>query len=238
MKRHMKRLAAPRAWSIPRKKDVWAVKTAPGPHKTEESVPLLVVVRDLLKYAATAREAKRIINEGHILVDKTARKDYKFPVGLADIVEIPALKERYIVLYDRRGKIVLKKLTLKHSKTKLCRIMDKTLVKGGKVQLNLHDGRNLLLDPKDDVYKARDSILIDLEEKKIKGHYAFKEGSLALIRGGKHTARIAEIKEIQVNRGPGANPVVLEDKDGEFQTIDDYVFVAGDKKLAVPEVGK
>lgn len=238
MKRHLKRLAAPRAWSIPLKKKVWAVKTAPGPHKTEESVPLLVVVRDLLKYAATGREAKRIIREGRIVVDKKARKDYKFPVGLADIVEIPAMKERKIVLYDSRGKIILKKITLKNSKAKLCRIADKTLVNGGKVQLNLHDGRNLLLDPKDDVYKVKDSILLDLEKKAIKGHYQFKEGSTALITGGKHTSRIAKIKEIRINRGPGANTVVMEDKDGEFQTIDEYVFVAGDKKLAIPEVGK
>jgi small subunit ribosomal protein S4e len=238
MKRHLKRLAAPRAWSIPLKKKVWAVKTAPGPHKTEESVPLLVVVRDLLKYAATGREAKRIIREGQIIVDKKARKDYKFPVGLADIVEIPVMKERKIVLYDGRGKIILKKITLKNSKAKLCRIADKTLVNGGKIQLNLHDGRNLLLDPKDDVYKVKDSILLDLEKKAIKGHYQFKEGSMALITGGKHTSRIAKIKEIRINRGPGANTVVMEDKDGEFQTIDEYVFVAGDKKLAIPEVGK
>lgn len=238
MKRHLKRLAAPRAWSIPRKTKVWTVKPAPGPHRTGRSVPLLLVVRDILKYAVTGREARRIIREGQILVDKKARKDYKFPVGLGDIVEIPALKERYIVLYDGRGRIILKNISLKNSKTKLCKIVDKTLVKGEKVQLNLHDGRNLLLDPKDDLYKVKDSILVDLEKKAIKEHYKFKEGSVALITGGKHTARIAKIKEIRINRGPGVNTVVVEGTEGDFQTIDDYVFVAGDKKLAISEVGK
>lgn len=238
MKRHMKRLAAPRAWGIPRKTKVWAVKTAPGPHRIGESVPLLVLVRDLLNYAATAREAKRIIREGKILVDKKARKDYKFPVGLADIVEIPAMKERMIVLYDKTGKIILKKIALKNSKTKLCKITNKTLVKGGKVQLNLHDGRNLLLAQKKDDYGVGDSILVDLGKKAVKGHYVFKDGSMALITGGKHASRIAKIKEIRVGRGSGANTVVLEDKEGEFQTIDDYVFIVGDKKLVIPEVGK
>lgn len=238
MKRHLKRLAAPRAWSIPRKKKVWTVKPAAGPHNARKAVPLLLVVRDLLKHASTAREAKRIIREGQVLVDKKVRKDYKFPVGLADVVEIPSLKERYIVLFDSRGKIILKNITLKNSKAKLCRIMDKTLVRGGKTQLNLHDGRNLLLNKKDDVYKTKDSLLLDLDKKSIKGHYKFKEGSLALITSGKHASKIAKIKEIRINRGPGANTVVLEDKGSEFQTIDDYVFVAGDEKLAIPEVGK
>jgi small subunit ribosomal protein S4e len=238
MKRHLKRLAAPKTWRLPRKERKWTVKTAPGPHPTHKSLPLLLVVRDFLGHARTGREAKRIIKEGKILVDKRVRKDHKFPVGLMDIIEIPAVKGRWIVLFDSRGKIRLVKSTIKGAKHKLCRIMDKTMVRGGKIQLNLHDGRNILVGPEEDGYKPKDTILLDLKKNKIVGHLPFKEGNKALITGGKHVSRIAEIKEYKVRRSPEPNRVVLEDEDGVFETIEDYVFVVGDDKLAVREVAK
>lgn len=238
MKRHLKRLAAPRTWRIKRKERKWTVKPSPGPHKAEKSIPLLLVIRDFLGHARTSREAKKIIKEGKVLVDKRIRKDHKFPVGLMDIIEIPAVKERWLVLFDSKGKIKLNKLTLKGAKYKLCRIMNKSLVKGGKVQLNLHDGRNILVDPKEDGYKTKDTILLDLKKNRIAGHLPFKEGNKALITGGKHISRVAEIKEYKVRRGPEPNKVVLEDDNGVFETIEDYVFVVGDDKLPVKEVAK
>lgn len=238
MKRHLKRLAAPRAWRIPRKEKKWTVKPSPGPHRAEKSIPLLLVVRDLLGHARTSREAKKIIKEGKVLVDKKVRKDHKFPVGLMDVVEIPGVRERWLVLFDKQGRIKLNKLTVKRAKTKLCKLLNKTLVRGGKVQLNLHDGRNILIDPAEDVYKTKDTLLLDLKKKRIVGHIPFKEGSKALITGGKHISRIAEIKEYRVKRGSEANIVVLKDGEGEFETIEDYVFVVGEKKLVLPEVAK
>jgi small subunit ribosomal protein S4e len=238
MKRHLKRLAAPRAWRIPRKEKKWTVKPSPGPHRADKSIPLLLVVRDLLGHARTSREAKKIIKEGKILVDKKVRKDHKFPVGLMDILEIPGVKERWLVLFDRRGKIKLNKLAIKRTKHKLCKLVNKTVVKGGKVQLNLHDGRNILIDPTEDVYKTKDTLLVDLKKRRIAGYIPFKEGSKALITGGKHISRIAEVKEYKVKRGPEANIVVLKDGEEEFETVEDYVFVVGEEKLAVPEVAK
>ena len=57
MKKHLKRLRSPRAWTIPRKTDTWATKPAPGPHPMERSLPLGAILRDILGYAGTAREA-------------------------------------------------------------------------------------------------------------------------------------------------------------------------------------
>jgi|TARA_B100002003_G_C14143589_1_gene549828 small subunit ribosomal protein S4e len=238
MKRHLKRLAAPRSWSIPRKDKTWVVKTSPGPHNIQGSVPLLIVVRDILKYGLNGRESKRIINEGQILIDKKPRKDYKFPVGLGDIIEIPVLKEKKIVLYNERGKIILKNILIKDAKGKLCKILNKSLVKGGKIQLHFHDGRNILLNQKDDVYNVKDSVILDILKNNIIEHHKFKEGNKALIIGGKHSSKIAKIKEINVNRSPGANTVVMEDKDGEFQTVEDYIFIVGEKQLKMMDVNK
>ena len=107
---------------------------------------LLIVVRDILKVADNAREAKIIINNGDILVDGRARKDYKYPVGFMDVIEIPKSEKVYRVLPDHKGRLVLHSISKKNAEFKLCMITDKTTIKGGKTQLNLHDGRNSIVD--------------------------------------------------------------------------------------------
>jgi len=148
----------------------------------------LLVVRDYLGLAETTREAKRIITEGKILVNREAKADYRFPVGLMDIIEIPEAKERKIVLFDEKGNIILKKLSKKNANTKLYKIKNKTVLKGGNVQLNLHDGKNLLVkSAKEDVYRTKDSLVVDLKTGKISSHIPYKKGSIVShwSRGGR-----------------------------------------------------
>ena len=66
--KHLTRHAAPAFWPILRKEWRWAVKPSPGPHSIERCLPLLIIVRDILGYAKTAREARKIIAQGHIKV--------------------------------------------------------------------------------------------------------------------------------------------------------------------------
>ena len=86
MSKHQKRIAAPGSWQISRKTAWWTVKSRPGPHPKDRSIPLLLIVRDMLKLADNSKEAKRILNEGKILIDGRIRKDHKFPVGIFDIL--------------------------------------------------------------------------------------------------------------------------------------------------------
>lgn len=244
MGKHLKRLNAPKSWKIPRKKNVWIVKPRPGPHRFAESLSLLLVVRDYLGLAENSREAKRIITEGKILVDKEVRVDPRFPVGLMDIIEISDAKERRIVLLDERGNIVLKKLSKKNANAKLCNIKNKTTLKGGHVQLNLHDGKNILVkvkDPKsvkEDIYRTRDSLLIDLKTGKISSHIPYKKGSIVLVTGGSHRASVAKIEDIGVSNNSQPNVVSLSSDKKKFNTIEDYVFVIGEKEPLIPEVAK
>ena len=76
-RKHLKRFKAPKSWPISPKENKWTVKPAAGPHAIEDSLSLLVVIRDILGLADNSREAKRIINTGKVLVDGRARKDYK-----------------------------------------------------------------------------------------------------------------------------------------------------------------
>lgn len=244
MGKHLKRLNAPRRWKIPRKRNTWVVKPKAGPHRLMDSLPLLLVVREYLGLAETKREAKRIITKGKILVDNQVRVDYRFPVGLMDIIEIPQARERRIVLFDEKGNIILKKISKKNTKSKLCKIQNKTVLKGGNVQLNLHDGSNILVkvkkpgSAKEDVYKTKDSIQIDLKTRKISNHIPYKKNSMVLVIGGSHGASVAKIDEIKGLNSPQPNTVLLSSGKEKFQTIEDYVFVIGEKEPVIQEVAK
>lgn len=236
MSKHLKRLAAPRAMPIPRKIAKFTLKPSPGPHPVDRSLPLGIIVRDILKLCDTGKEAKKIIKSGEILVDGRVRKDIKFPCGLMDVISIPKLKKSYRVLFDQRGKLTLVPIDEKDAGWKLCRVENKTTVKGGKTQLNLHDGRNILID--NDGYKTGDVIKLSLKDNKITDHYPMEKGILALITGGKHIGEIATIEEITITRSPKPNLVSLKGKKGIFSTIKDYVFPVGKEKPAInlPEV--
>ena len=51
--KHIKRYAVPRTWLIPKKTKTWAVKSSPGPHAQDSSIPLMVALRDILKIGET-----------------------------------------------------------------------------------------------------------------------------------------------------------------------------------------
>ncbi|AXI25213.1 30S ribosomal protein S4e [Methanofervidicoccus sp. A16] len=233
-KKHLKRYPAPAKWKLPRKVKKFVTKPSPGPHSIENSLPLLLIVRDLLGYADNGREAKKIIKMGKILVDGVVRKDHKFPVGLMDILSIPDTGEDFLVLFDKKGRITLKKTD--RNDMKLCKIRNKTVIKGGHIQLNLHDGRNQIVyvsDPtkaEEDVYKTGDTVILSIPEQKLLDHIPFEEGKLAYITGGKHIGDIARIISVE-KRKLHPDIVTLETKDGEeFKTIKDYVFVVGDEE--------
>jgi len=237
MGKHQKRIAAPRSWRIERKTAYWTVKPRPGPHPGDRSMPLLLIVRDMLKLADNSKEAKRILHEGNILVDGKQRKDHKFPVGIFDILSIPAIGANYMVLLDKKGKLSLVALGAEEASRKLCRVNNKTVIKGGVIQLNMYDGRNIL--PSNGLgaeIKTHDSIMISLESDEILQRFAYKEGSKVMVIGGKHSAQTGEIEEIRIVRSPGSNVVKIKPLDGgdSFETIDDYVFVVGEDKIAIP----
>jgi len=218
---HMKSLAAPRKWAIPRKIQKWVVKSSPGPHKIENSLPLQVVIRDRLRLCDTASEARYIIGSRDIVVDGKVVTNYRHPVGFMDVISIPRRKEHYRVLLDTKGKIKLIPITKDEAKWKLTRIENKTTVSKGKIQLNLHDGRNILLD--NDKYKTSDVLKIEVETQKILGVYSFDKGNIAILIGGKHIGQLAKINERVITKSPMPNVVNFED----FSTSQEHVFVVG-----------
>ena len=230
-RKHLKRFKAPRNWPIRPKENVWTVKPAAGPHAIEDSLSLLVVIRDILGLADNSREAKRIINTGKVLVDGRARKDYKYPVGFMDVVQIPSSGEGYRVLPDLKGRLTLHPIKKANEGFKLCKITNKTTIKEGKTQLNLHDGRNVIVE---DTFSAGDVVSLQVPEQEINDNFKFEEGALVLITGGKHIGEIGTIQEIVINKSSNPNNVVVENNKKEsFRTLKDYAFVIGKDKPAI-----
>ncbi len=238
--RHLKRLAAPHFWPILRKEHVWVVKPRPGPHPIERSIPLLVLVRDVLGYAETAREARRIIAEGKFWIDGVPRKDYKFPVGLMDVISIPETDEHYRMVPHPQKFLWPLEIPKEEAGLKLVRIENKTTVKGGHIQLNLHDGRNILVrvsnpsNPAEDTYKTMDSLLIRVPSQEIVEHIRFNKGSLAIVIDGRNVGRVGRVIDVVKGMGRHRTLVTLEDLEGHrFQTVLSYVFIIGSEKPAL-----
>ncbi|MCI4319461.1 MAG: 30S ribosomal protein S4e [Thermoplasmata archaeon] len=230
----LKRRAAPRSWTVPRKGTKWIKRPAPGPHATEESIPLLLVLRDLRKLATTAREARVLLRTGAVLVDGKVVHDLARGVGLMDTVSFgKPLNEHFRVLKDRRGKLTLVPIPEKEAGFKLGRVRFKHALRGGKVQVTLHDGRNLEAAPSTP-WRVGDSLRIELPTQKVLAHLPLSTGHLAYVAGGSHVGELARVERIEVRNSPMPNRVHF--KEG-FSTIKEYVFVVGDTapQITLPE---
>ncbi len=60
---------------------IQAPKPSAGPHKQRECIPLIVFLRNRLKYALTGDEVKRIVKQRLIKVDGKVRTDPTYPAG-------------------------------------------------------------------------------------------------------------------------------------------------------------
>lgn len=60
---------------------VFAPRPSSGPHKLRESLPLVVMLRNRLKYALTRDEVTKIVMQRTIKVDGKVRTDVNFPAG-------------------------------------------------------------------------------------------------------------------------------------------------------------
>lgn len=222
---HMKRLTMPSIWPLSRKQRTFVISPLPGPHPKRNCIPLQVMLRDILKLAKDAEEARRVIKSGKVLVDKKSRKEPGFPAGLMDVIELPDVNMHYRVGIDRRG-LVLSPISQKNAGTKLCRIQGKRVIRGGAIQLSLHDGRNMIVEKGSDL-KPGDSVVIQLPDQKIVKSYRLAKGSPAIIFSGRNMGATGTVKEI-VSRKTilGKSTAVIKTKDGrEIQTLKEYVMV-------------
>lgn len=240
MSNHLKRLVAPESWRIPKKVQKFVMKTAPGPHNAG-GLPVGVWLREHIGIAQNASEVRKILHQRDVLVNGRPCRNPQIGLGVFDIVSIPKLGKHYRIQLDKLGNLISVEIPEESAKTRLCKIRNKTVIKGGRVQLNLAFGANILAD---NTYKAKDSVVVTLGDPKsgedrfrIIDHFPFAEGNVAMIVGGKHSGKVGRIVEIIRTASSVPNRVVLVDDsaDERFETIEEYIFMVGRSGIA-PEL--
>ena len=215
----MKRLAAPKWWPIERKTRKF-VAVPRGPHKKESSLPLIVFIRDVLKLAENSNEAESVIKKGEILVDGEKRKDPHYGIGLLDVIDIPSVKKSFRAIPKIGGGLTF--IEISDSNKKICKITNKKILKGNKLQFNLLGGRNFISNTK---YSTHDSLLIELPNQNVLEHLEFKKGNLALVFNGKNAGTIGKIKNIEEKK-------IWIGEETSIEVPRDYVIIVGkDKSL-------
>lgn len=233
-KQHQKRISAPSTWPIHRKGSTFVTKISPGPHSKEYGMPLIVLLRDVLHVGQTRKEIKHIVSTKQVLVDGRVRTNDRFPVGHMDIVELSTSKAVYRIQLHTSNKLLPVEIGKKEKDFKICKIIGKRNIRGGKTQISLHDGRNIVLEKDDEriaQMKSMSSIKIQIPSQEILEIYALKEDARAMVTEGRHRGRVGKIIDISQRYGPKASEVTFMDEtggeDAEFRTALDYVFVIG-----------
>ncbi len=227
MTRHQKRLSVPKSWPVERKTATFTVKAGAGPHG-EAGVPLLVLLRDVLGYVDSAREANYALNQGTVLVNGDAVSDIRRPIGMFDILAFTERDEYYRVFPDEGGRLALTPIEADAADSKLGKVAGKRQVPGGETQLTLHDGRTLLVED-DAAYQVGDSLVVGNEDGEIVAHFPYEEGALVTAVDGQHAGEIGTVESIDVTPGSGSNIVTVDTDDGGFETVAEYVVVIDEK---------
>lgn len=222
-----KRLMIPRVTKIPRKVYFWGATPNAGKHTKESSVALLTVLRDYLKLGDKEREVTRMLNSGFIKLDGKIVKERKTAVGFMDLISVVPLDKHYRVLYDMKGRLIVKEENPKNNSIKPMKVFNKVTTKSGKTQLVLHDGQNVLTE--DSSISTGDVLIMSVPEKKVEHIIKMQPGNKAFLTGGAHVGTIGTIKKVEVKESSSSNLVHFEEG---FSTIADYTFVIAGPKYA------
>lgn len=217
-------MTMPLYWQVERKTKKFITRPSPGPHKLDSCITIDLMLKEFLGYAKIRKEVKHILNKGKILVDKRHVKDHKFPIGLMDIIDIAELNEYYRIMLDEKGKFKLVKINKEDANYKYCKVIKKTMLKKKKMQINLVDGKNMIVDK--DSYNTGDTVVLDLNSKKIKKHLKLENGAIILLTAGKHIGSIGSVEKINETKGMQKATVIFKDENNNnVETLKAYCYV-------------
>ncbi|EFO63851.1 Ribosomal protein S4 [Giardia lamblia P15] len=231
VRKHLKRLNAPKHWLLDKMGGIWAPRPTNGPHGLRECIPLVLILRNRLHYANTYAETSMILQDKNVLIDGKPRTDPTFPIGFMDVFEIPKVHKTFRVLYDVKGRFTLVPIQSNEAGFKLCRVQKIFLGDKGMPYLSTHDARTIRF-PHPDI-KTNDTIKINLKTGKIDEWYKFDIGKIVMVTGGRNCGRIGTIQAIDKHMG-SYTMIRMKDTEGtEFLTRLCNVFVIGNDSPAV-----
>merc|ERR1712178_218063 len=107
--KHQKRLSAPSHWLLDKLSGAYAPKASPGPHKLRDCMPLIVFIRNRLKYALNGREVKQIVmqrlvndTKGRFPVHRITEEEAGYKLGKVKRVQLGKGGIPFLVTHDAR----------------------------------------------------------------------------------------------------------------------------------------
>lgn len=197
--------------------NVQAPRPSTGPHKLNESLPLVLILRNRLKYALNKKECQMICMQRMVKVDGKIRTDENFPAGfmgespehqpcpaplparraraphagllrLADVISLEASNDKFRLLYDVKGRYKLHPIDDNEGKFKLCRVNKVQFTNKSIPYLVTHDGRTIRYP--DPAIKVNDTIKLDIATGKILSFVKFDVGNTCMITKGRNAGRV------------------------------------------------
>ena len=154
----------------------------------QDSVPIVIALRDMLKLARTAKEVQEMIKLSLLKINGRKVKDYRESIKLFNILEAD---KSYQLTLSPTGKFAFEESKLKDSH--LCKVINKKIQNSHLIQLNFHDGSNVISKDK---IKVGDSVHIDFSGK-ITKHISLEKGKEALIISGKYIGKRGKIDSVE-----------------------------------------
>ncbi len=225
-KKHLKRIAAPATWMVDRKERKF-IAMPKGSFKMAMGMPLVTVLKDVLKLVTTRKEGKRVLNSKEILVNGARRKDEKFMIGLMDVLTIKDIGKSYRMLLDRKNILRLVPVTEGEASVRLGKVTGKRSVRKGRIQLSLHDGRSLLGLA---AHSTGDTVVLALPKGDVTQHFRLESGCQAYLTGGSNVGRTGVVDSISNDK------VTIKIGDDVVEAAKRFVFVIGKDKPVIKSV--
>ncbi len=151
---HLKRQETSKKLPLTRKGTKFVVRTS---SHLNDSVPVLIAIRDMLKLARTAAEVKMMIHNKMLKINGKTVSDFKESIKLMNLFEAD---KAYILTLLPTGRFVFQET--KEKSSRVCKVVSKKILSKGKLQFNLHDGTNIISDKKIEI---QDSVILTLDNK-------------------------------------------------------------------------
>merc|ERR1712154_68051 len=219
-RKSLKRVTAPKSWMLDKLGGNFAPKPSAGPHKSRESLPMAILLRNRLKYALTYDECKKIVMQRLIKVDGKVRTDKTYPCGFMDVITIDRTNEFFRILYDVKGRFVVHRIKAEEAKYKLCRVSKVSVGPKGVPYIVTNDARTVRYP--DPLVKVNDTVVLDIASGKMKDFIKFDSGNLVMVTGGHNLAtRLSYVfvigkgskQWISLPKGKGVRLSIAEERD-------------------------
>ncbi|XP_011801424.1 PREDICTED: 40S ribosomal protein S4, Y isoform 1-like [Colobus angolensis palliatus] len=203
---------------------VFAPRPSTDPHKVRECLPLIVFLRNKLKYALTGDEVKKICMQCFIKIDGKVRVVITYPAGFMDVTGIEKTGEHFCLVYDTKSCFAVYLIPVEEAKYNLCKGRKRTVGMKGIPHLVTHDTGTIHYP--DPLIKVKHTVKTDLGTSKIINFIKFHTGNVCMVTGGANLSRVGTTTNRE--RHPGLLNVHVRDTSGNsFATRLCNIFVIG-----------